>query len=207
MPQTMQSGQLGNMAPLNGEFEIRQGSTAADAITISMASGASTTAGSALVVQRQGSTVVGSSIGGFPIFRAEYDGVWGLRKVYNLSTASTGITLAASQSGGFCISGDCTAGAQTITLPAMAAGLNYEVMVGGAVAASGLTIAAATAGTIVTYGDAAANSIEIGETTGTAIGGSVRFISDGTKWYSITQPSLTSAAAATNTMTLYTITT
>jgi hypothetical protein len=120
-----------------------------------------------------------------------------------VSTASTGLTVAASQSGGFFVIGDCTAAPLTITLPAVAAGLWYEFYQGGAVTASGTIVKAATTGTMVAFNDAAADSIQIGGATAVAIGGSLRVLSDGTKWYSIMQPGFTSAAPATATMTLF----
>ena len=87
----------------------------------------------------------------------------------------------------------------------MAAGIELEFYQVGAAGASGLTISAATAGTIVVKGDDAANSIVFGESTARNIGTSIRFVTDGTKWYSIKQPNVTSAAMATATMSLFQI--
>lgn len=195
------SGQAGGAVPLQGESEIRQQSSAADALTITLASGVTSTAGGqGLVVRRFAPE--GTSGAYVEPFAVEYDGVRGRRHVVAISTAATGFSPAASQSGGMFIIGDCTAAPLTITLPAMDAGLWYEFYQGGAVAASGTLITAATAGTLVVFNDVAANSIQIGGATGVTIGGSVRVITDGTKWYSIMQPAFTSAAPATATMTL-----
>jgi hypothetical protein len=93
-----------------------------------------------------------------------------------------------------------------LTLPAVGDGLNFEFYHVGGTASGVVTYAAAATGTIVCYGDAAADSITIGKATGApAIGGSVRFVCDGTYWYTIMQPAFSSAAPTSATMTEYAI--
>jgi hypothetical protein len=196
------SGQAGGAVPLLGESEIRQQSSAADALTITLASGVTSTAGGQGFVVRRW-VAEGTSGGGVEPFAVEYDGVRGRRHIVALSSASTAITISASQSGALITVPGFTSGA-TITLPAMEAGLSYEFYVAGTVSSGIITISAATAGTLVVHNDAAANSIVFGKSgsaSGTIIGGSVRLVSDGTKWYSIMQPAFTSAAPTSLTMT------
>ena len=122
-------------------------------------------------------------------------------EVVALSTVSTAITLSTADSGKFLLLPAVTSGA-TITLPTMADGLHYEIYVKGALASGTYSFASATADTIVGYNDAALDSINIGKATGAGvIGGSVRFISDGSKWYSVMRPAFTSAAPTTLTAT------
>lgn len=202
MPKEYRSGQLGNMAPLHGEFEIKQDSSSLPALTIMGATGGSTSAESILEIQRASISEF-SSVGGVPVFRVEHDGVWGMRKVVVLASAGA-VTMGASLSGAFCVIPDNTAAAAEITLPAAAAGLWYEFYQAGGAAGSGTYIVGAATGLFVVYGDVAADGVNIGGTaTATPEGGSLRVICDGTKWYTVMQPALSSAAGATNTMTLY----
>lgn len=202
MPKEYRSGQLGNMAPLHGEFEIKQNSSSLPALTIMGATGGSTSADSILAIQRAG-TAEFSSVGTTPVFRVEHDGVWGMRKVVVLSSANA-VTMAASQSGAFCVIPDNTAAAAEITLPTAAAGLWYEFYQAGGAAGSGTYVVGAATGLFVVYGDVAADGVNIGGTaTATPEGGSLRVICDGTKWYTVMQPAVSSVAMATNSYTLY----
>ena len=185
-----QSGQPGNMFPRDGESEIRQGSTDADVLTIVMSSGLSTTAGAALNVRRY--EAEGTS-GGVSIFAVENDGVWGRRKVINVSTASSGFSPAASQSGAFCVIGDSTAKDMVITLPAAAAGLWYEFYQGGGVYSSCTKIKGTATGVLTYTKDAATvDTIFMGQATAAAIGFCMKVVSDGSKWYTIQHPAYSS---------------
>lgn len=133
----------------------------------------------------------------------------GAREIVALSTGSTAFTLSTGDSGKMLIIGAYTSGV-TITLPTMEDGLNYELYCGGAPTSGVYTISAATAGDLVVYGDAAANSIlfgKAGAASGTNIGGGLRLVTDGSKWYSIMLPAFTSAAPTSATMTTYAIVT
>lgn len=196
-----QSGQSGNVAPVLGEFEIRQQSSATDLLTLSMAEGASTGAGKAMVVKRWAEP--GSSEG-VAMFEVGYDGVYGRRKVTTLSSASTGVTLASSQSGMFVVVPGMTSGL-TVTLPAPEAGLWYELYVKANLTSGLITLKSASTGLVVAYGNAAADAIVIGKTVGTEIGGSMRVHSDGTQWYSLFQPAVSSLAPTSATMTMMAI--
>lgn len=199
------SGQAGESVSLQGESEIRQQSSAADALTITLASGVTSTAGGqGLVVRRFAPE--GAS-GGTEAFVVEYDGVRGRRHIVAMSSASSAITLSASDSGGFIVVPGFSSGA-TITLPAVAAGLSYELYMLGAPASGVVAVKAATTGTMVAFNDAAADTIVFGKAggaSGTTIGGSLRLHTDGTKWYSIMQPAFTSAAPTSATMTSFAI--
>lgn len=86
------------------------------------------------------------------------------------------------------------AAAQTITLPANGAttGANIEFIVIGA-DTSIPTFAAATADSLITVNDQAADSVTFG--TGHRIGACVRFISDGTNWNAVNVGSTTMTVA------------
>lgn len=196
------TGQPGNTVPLEGESEIRQTSSAVDLVTLTLASGAtSTAAGKGLVVKRWGD--YGSSAG-VAMFEVDYDGVYGRRKVTALTTASTAVDIASSQSGMFMLI-PASASGWTITLPACAAGLWYEFYVTGAQStAAAVKIKGASTGLMVFYADAAGDMITLGKASGApTIGGSLRVISDGALWYCITQPAFSSAAPTSLTMTEY----
>jgi len=127
------------------------------------------------------------------------------REVIALSSGSTAITVSTGWSGKMIIVPGFTSGA-LLTLPAVGDGLNFEFYHVGGTASGVVTYAAAATGTIVCYGDAAADSITIGKATGApSIGGSVRFVCDGTYWYTIMQPAFSSAAPTSATMTEYAI--
>lgn len=192
----------GEAVPLHGNSEIRQNSSATDVVTLTMASGATTTAaGYGLAILKSSAGTISSAAG--TVFRVDYDGIQERRHIVTISTASTGYTPATSQSGAFFVIPGDWSSAMTITLPVMEAGLWYEFYVGGStIVGSAATIAAATAGEIVTFNDVAADSVIMGA-TGTSVGGSIRFLSDGTKWYAIPQPAMTSAALATTNMTCF----
>lgn len=133
---------------------------------------------------------------------------WGQREIVAMSSGSTTpVVMKAAQSGSFIVIPAIASGV-TVTLPAPAAGLNYEFYcAGGSATAAGFyTFKTPTTGTMVAYGDAAADSITIGKTSGAPyIGGAVRFVSDGTLWYSIMEPAFTSAAPTSATMTEFSI--
>ncbi len=65
-------------------------------------------------------------------------------------------------------------GAVTLTLPAVQAGLYYRAIVA---AAQTLTVAAPTADTLLTYNDAAADSV-----ASNTLGAQMEFVCDGTAW-------------------------
>ena len=133
----------------------------------------------------------------------------GYREIVALSTRSSACTLSTADSGKLVLLGGWSSGL-TLTLPAMEDGLNYELYCAGAPASGIYTISAATAGTLVVYGDAAANSITFGKSgtaSGTVTGGGLRLVTDGTLWYSIMEPAFTSAAPTSATMTEYAIVT
>lgn len=105
--------------------------------------------------------------------------VQGVRTVVQAKT--TGYTLTAADSGTI-ITNRGAAGSVTITLPTVASGFNgVDVTIMAVVAAQNLVISAQTAGQIVTFNDAAANSITI-STTNEIIGAAFRVVCDGTSW-------------------------
>lgn len=128
-------------------------------------------------------------------------------EIVALSTASTAVSISTADSGKLFILGEFATtsgggGGPTITLPAVGDGLNYEFYVAGGLTSGAISFAAAATGTMVVYNDVAADSVNIGKATGASvIGGAVRFVSNGTKWYSIMEPAFTSAAPTTGTMT------
>lgn len=126
----------------------------------------------------------------------------GYARIQKLSTTATAYTLTAAQypTGSIFLVGGFSSQA-TVTLPAVTDGLDYVFYV-DAVNASGQTIiAAAATGTLVVFNDVAADSITLGQASGAAVGGGVRVFSNGTKWFTHGLVSLSSAAAATATMT------
>jgi hypothetical protein len=208
---TKTGGFPGNAIPLTGNSEIRQASSGTDVMTITLNSSvASTTGGRGLVVRQFDAS---QSTGG-DVFVTEYDGIRGRRHTVQIgTTTSTGYTVSASQSGAFFVIGNATAGADAgwstkpllVTLPAQQAGLWYEFYCMGAMLSSGVTFQAAGASADIVYkGTVAQNKIHFGVASGvSAIGGGLRFHSNGTKWYAFQEPGYTSAAPATATMTLY----
>lgn len=129
---------------------------------------------------------------------------WGQKEIITLSSGSTApVVLKSDQSGAFVVIPGMTSG-MTITLPAPAAGLEFEFYVKAATTSGVIKIAAPTTGTMVIKGDAAADALNIGKAAGAAvIGGAIRFVSDGTLWYSIMEPAFSSAAPTSLTMTEY----
>lgn len=76
-------------------------------------------------------------------------------------------------------------GSVTFTLPTVAAGFDgVDVTIMAVVAAQNVVIAAQTAGQIITFNDAAADSITI-STASEIIGAAVRCVCDGTSWLCI----------------------
>lgn len=197
------SGQSGNALPLvsTSARTMVQDSTTIDALTISLSSGVTDTAGGqGLVVRRN--YYAGTS-GGTELFVAEYDGVRGYRHIETMSSASTAITLGASQSGTFFLLNFTASSGFTVTLPAVAQGLWYEFFTQTPPNSGVTTIAAPTCGTMVRFNDTAADAIYFGTdaaASGTEIGMGCRVLSDGTKWLVIPEPALTSAALTTGTM-------
>jgi len=105
--------------------------------------------------------------------------VSGMRTVVQAKTTAYTITAADS---GTVITNRGATGSVTLTLPTVASGFNgVNVLIMAVVAAQNLVISAQTAGQIVTFNDAAANSITI-STTNEIIGAAFRAICDGTSW-------------------------
>lgn len=103
----------------------------------------------------------------------------GVRCVTEAQTSAYTITAADS---GKVLTNRGAAGSVTFTLPTVAAGFTgVDVTIMAVVAAQTVIIAAQTAGQIVTFNDAAANSITIG-TTNEIIGAAFRCVCDGTSW-------------------------
>lgn len=94
---------------------------------------------------------------------------------------TTAYTITAADSGKV-LTNRGAAGSVTFTLPTVAAGFDgVDVIIMAVVAAQNVVIAAQTTGQIVTFNDAAANSITI-STTSEIIGAAFRAICDGTSW-------------------------
>lgn len=105
-----------------------------------------------------------------------------------VSLTATTYTLKASQSGAFVHNAAMTA-ACTLTLPAISDGPFYFKIVQGA--GYGITVTAATADTIITFNDAAADSV-VFSTSSELIGGHYEVFCDGT--YLFVLPILASEA-------------
>lgn len=198
----------GNALPVLGEAEIKQTSSGTDVVTLTLNSSITSTAGGrALVVGRnKGNDTLDTTA---ELFTVQYDGVQARRHVVAISTASSNIVMAASQSGALCVIGDNTGTETVITLPTARTGLWYEFYQSGSGKASAATIQSATAGMMVCFNESSANSIDIGGSTAGAVGGSLRVIAgtlnSSAKWFVVTQPNYTSAApnGATTVNTLY----
>lgn len=126
----------------------------------------------------------------------------GMAYIIKLSTALAAHTISTSihPPGSIILCGGFSSQA-TVTLPAVKDGLEYMFYVDAACASGQTVIAAPTTGTLVVFNDVAADSITLGQASGAAIGGGVHVFSNGTKWFTNGLISLSSAAAATATMT------
>jgi len=108
--------------------------------------------------------------------------VAGLRTVVTAKTSAYTITAADS---GTVLTNRGATGSVTFTLPTVAAEFNgVNVIIMAVVAAQNVVISAQTTGQIVTFNDAAANSITI-STTNEIIGAAFRLICDGTSWLAL----------------------
>jgi len=105
--------------------------------------------------------------------------VSGMRRVVAAKTTAYPIVAADS---GKIFTNRGASGSVTFTLPTVVSGLNgVEVTIMAVVAAQNVVIASQSAGEIVTFNDAAANSITI-STTNEIIGAGFHAVCDGTSW-------------------------
>lgn len=203
------TGQMGNCLPLSGNAEIRQGSSAADGLTITLSSGVNSTSGGQGIVVRRNQTA-GTS-GGTELFVTEYAGTRGYRKVKALTSAATsGVQrLSVDDAGSFLILPTVTttgSSDQSWTLPANEQGLWYEIYAPAAIATGVIRINAPSCGGMIVFDDSAADALAFNKASGAVtIGGSARFYSDGSKWHAISQASWTSGAPTSATMTSFNI--
>lgn len=94
---------------------------------------------------------------------------------------ATAYTITAADSGKV-LTNRGAAGSVTFTLPTVAAAFDgVDVIIATVVAAQNVVVAAQTAGQIITFNDAAANSVAL-QTANEIIGGALRCICDGTSW-------------------------